>query len=130
MKYHQKYRRQGNSMTYCSNTAPPYITRNNREMNKELHPPFPQEKGPLNCQNYRGKTLSFIAAKIYNILQLNLIEPEIEKILRKNRNGFRKKRFTTSQILTIQRMFLSISCQKSRGHTLVCRFLQVIWFNT
>ena len=27
MKYNQKYGRQGNSMTYCSDTATPYVTR-------------------------------------------------------------------------------------------------------
>ena len=31
--------------------------------------------------------------------------PEIEKILRKNQNGFRRNRSTTSQILTIRRIF-------------------------
>ena len=42
-----------------------------------------------------------IAAKIYNALLHNHIEPKIEKILRKNKNGFRRNRYTTWQILTI-----------------------------
>ena len=51
------------------------------------------------AKNYRGITLTSIAAKIYNALQLNHIEPKIEKILKKNQNGFRRKRSTTSQNL-------------------------------
>ena len=47
-------------------------------------------------------------AKVYNALQLNHIEAEIEKIVRKNKNGFRKKRSSTVQILTI-RPFLGVS---------------------
>ena len=44
-----------------------------------------------------------IAAKIYNTLLRNRIEPKIDNILRKNQNGFRRNRSTTSQILTIRR---------------------------
>ena len=43
-------------------------------------------------------------AKIYNTLLLNHIDPEIEKILRKNQNGFQKIWSTTSQILMIQQI--------------------------
>ena len=39
--------------------------------------------------------------KIYNAMLLNHIEPEIEKILRKNQNAFRRNWPTTSHILTI-----------------------------
>ena len=41
---------------------------------------------------------------IYNALLRNYIEPKIENILRKNQNGFRRNRSTTSQILTIRRI--------------------------
>ena len=62
--------------------------------------PFPK-KGDLGVpKNYRGITLTSIAAKVYNALLLNRIKPAIEPILRKNQNGFRKNRSTTSQILT------------------------------
>ena len=53
------------------------------------------------AKNYQGITLTFIAAKIYYALLLNRIEPEIEKMLGKNQNGFRRNQCTTSQILTI-----------------------------
>ena len=39
--------------------------------------------------------------KVYNVLLLNRNEPESEKILLKNHNGFRRKGSTTSKILTI-----------------------------
>ena len=66
--------------------------------------PFPK-KGDLGlAKNYRGITLTSIAAKIYNALLRNCIVPQIDKILRKNQNGFRRNRSTTSQILTIRRI--------------------------
>ena len=66
--------------------------------------PFPK-KGDLGlAKNYRGITLTFIVAKIYNTLLRNCIEPKIDNILRKNQNSFRRNRSTTSQILTIRRI--------------------------
>ena len=66
--------------------------------------PFPK-KGDLGlAKNYRGITLTSIAAKIYNALLRNRIEPKIDNILRKNQNGFRRNRSTTSQIWTIRRI--------------------------
>ena len=65
---------------------------------------FPK-KGDLElAKNYRGITLISIAAKIYKALLRNRIEPKIEKILRKNQNGFRRNRSIISQILTIRRI--------------------------
>ncbi len=62
-------------------------------------------KGDLGlAKNYRGITLTSIAAKIYNALLRNRIVPQIDKILRKNQNCFRRNRSTTSQILTIRRI--------------------------
>ena len=36
------------------------------------------------------------------------VEPKIDNILRKNQNGFRRNRSTTSQILTIRRILESV----------------------
>ena len=67
-------------------------------------PHFPK-KGDLGlAKNYRGITLTSIAAKIYNALLRNRIEPKIDNILRKKQNGFRRNRSTTSPILTIRRI--------------------------
>ena len=66
--------------------------------------PFPK-KGDLGfTANYRGITLTPIAAKIYNLMLLNRIRPAMEKVLRKNQNGFRIGRSTIGQILTIRRI--------------------------
>ena len=66
--------------------------------------PFPK-KGDLGlAKNYRGITLTSMAAKIYNALLRNRIEPKIDNILRKNQNGFRRNRSTTSEIVTIRRI--------------------------
>ena len=65
---------------------------------------FPK-KGDLGLpKNYRGITLTSTAAKIYNALLYNRIEPKIDNILRKNQNDFRRNRSTTLQILTIRRI--------------------------
>ena len=70
--------------------------------------PFPK-KGDLGlAKNYQGVTLTSIAAKIYNAPLRNRIETKIDDILRKNQNGFRRNRSTTSQILTIRRILESV----------------------
>ena len=70
--------------------------------------PFPK-KGDLGlAKNYWGITLTSIAAKIYNALLWNHIEPKIDNILRKNQNGLWRNRSTTLQILTIHRIFEGI----------------------
>ena len=74
--------------------------------------PFPK-KGDLGlAKNYRSITLTSIAAKIYNALLWNRIEPKINNVLRKNQNGFRRNRSTTSQILTIRRILEGIQAKK------------------
>ena len=63
------------------------------------------KKGNLRItKNYRGITLTSIAAKIYINILCNCIKPKIEKILRKNHNGFPRNLSPTSQILTICRI--------------------------
>ena len=72
---------------------------------------FPK-KGDLGlAKNYRGITLTSIAAKIYNTLLQNRIEPKIDNILRENQNGFQKNRSTTSQILTICRILEGVQAK-------------------
>ena len=50
--------------------------------------PFHKKGGLGLSQNCRGITLTSIAAKIYNALLRNRIEPKIDNIPRKNQNGF------------------------------------------
>ena len=73
--------------------------------------PFPK-KGNLGITtNYRGNTLTAIAAKTYNLMLLNRERPEIDPILRKNQNGFRANRSTSGQILTIRRMLEGVNAK-------------------
>ena len=76
---------------------------------------FPK-KGDLGlAKNYRGITLTSIAAKIYNALLRNRIELKIDNILRKTQNGFRGNRSTTSQILIIRRILEDVRAKKLTG---------------
>ena len=73
--------------------------------------PFPK-KGNLGItKNYRGITLTPIAAKIYNLMLLNRLRPVIDPVLRKNQNGFRANKSTSGQILTIIRILEGIKCK-------------------
>ena len=100
-KFPRKYGRPDNSTTYCNAV---YNQNPIDRWTKGCILPFPK-KGDLGlAKNYRGITLTSIAAKIYNALLRNRIEPKIDNILRKNQNGFRRNRSTTSQILTIRRI--------------------------
>ena len=81
------------------------------------------KKGDLGlAKNYRGITLTSIAAKIYNALLRNRIVPQIDKILRKNQNGFRRNRSTTSQILTIRRILQGVRAKSLQATLLFVKF--------
>ena len=87
--------------------------------------PFPKKGDLVLAKNYRGITLTSIAAKIYNALLRNRIEPKIDNILRKNQNGFRRNTSTTSQILTIGRIL-----EGARAKNLQARILFVDFTKT
>ena len=71
-------------------------------------------------KNYRGITLISIAAKVYNALLCNRIEPEIKKVRRKNQNGFQRKQSIT-QILTIRQIIKGV-CTKNLEVILLVNF--------
>ena len=84
--------------------------------------PFPK-KGDLGlAKNYPGITLTSIAAKIYNALLRNRIEPKINNILWKNQNSFRRNRSTTSQMLTICRILEGIRAKNLQVTILLVDF--------
>ena len=66
--------------------------------------PIPKKGDLKKTDNYRGISLTQIAAKIYNRCLLNRIRPVIDKVLRANQNGFRKGRSTTSHLLALRRI--------------------------
>ena len=83
--------------------------------------PFPK-KGDLGlAKNYRGITFTSIAAKIYNALLRNCIEPKID-ILRKNQNGFRRNSSTNSPILTIRRILEGVRAKNLKATLLFVDF--------
>ena len=83
--------------------------------------PFPKKLDLGLAKNYRGITLTSIAAKIYNALLWNCIEPSID-ILRKNQNGFQRNRSTTSQILTIRRILEGVLAKNLQATLLFVDF--------
>ena len=97
--------------------------------------PFPK-KGDLGlAKNYQGITLTSIAAKIYNPLLRNRIEPKIDNILRKNQNGFRRNRSTTSKILSIRRILEGVRAKNLQATLLfvdftICRLYQGLRFHS
>jgi len=66
--------------------------------------PVPKKGDLTKVDNYRGISLTQVAAKFYNRLILNRIRPEIDRILRFNQNGFRPSRSTSSQVLALRRL--------------------------
>ena len=73
--------------------------------------PIPKKGDLSDTENYRGVSLTVIAAKIYNKMLLKRIRPHIEHILRKNQNGFRPGRSTTSQILALRRIIEGVKAR-------------------
>ena len=95
-------------------------------MDEGMHPPFPL-KGDLGlAKNYRGIILTSIAAKIHNALLRNRIETKID-ILRKNQNGFRRNRSTTSQILTIRRILEGVRAKNLQATILFVDFTKTFY---
>ena len=84
--------------------------------------PFPKKSDLGLAKNYRGIILTSIAAKIYNALLRNRIEHKIDNILRKNQNGFRRNRSTTSQILTIRRILEGVRAKNLQAKLLFVDF--------
>ena len=66
--------------------------------------PVPKSGDLSKTDNYRGISLICIIAKMYNRLILNRIRSVIDIPLRVNQNGFRPKRSTVAQILTLRRI--------------------------
>ena len=130
MKYPKKYGRLDNSTTYCSDTVMPYIIiilwiDGWRDASSH----FLKMVSRL-AENYQSITLTSIAAKIYNALLHNHIEPKIENILRKNQNGFRRNRSTMSQILTIHRILEGVCAKKPKGNHIIYRLYQGLWLRS
>ena len=84
--------------------------------------PLPKKGDLALAKNYRGITLTSIAAKVYIALRRNRIEPKIDSILRKNHNGFDRNRSTTSQIFTIRRILEDVHAKNLQATILFVVF--------
>ena len=80
--------------------------------------PIPKSGDLSLGSNYRGISLSSLVAKTYNRMILNRIRPQLDEHLRKNQNGFRTGRTTTSQILALRRIIEGVK-DKNLEATLV-----------
>ena len=87
-----------------------------------LNPLFSEKGGLEISKNYSDRTVTAIPAQVYYRLLLLFIQPEVEKILGKNKNFFRRNRPTISHILTIRRIIEGARAKKSWGYTF-CSFL-------
>ena len=65
--------------------------------------PIPKKANAILSQ-HRGISLNVIAAKLYNKMLLNRIQPHIDPILSWTQAGFRKSRSTLSNILALRRI--------------------------
>ncbi len=83
---------------------------------------FPKKDDLRLAKNYRGITLTSIAAKIYNALLCKYIEPKINNILWKNQNCFRRNRSMTSQILTIRQILEGVRSKNLQATILFVDF--------
>ena len=93
-------------------------------MIKEYNGVFYQQEseGIIERIEVNPSEFSTIAAKIYNALLRNRKEPKIDNILRKNQNGFRRNRSTTSQILTIRRILEGVRVKNLQATILFVDF--------
>ena len=86
-------------------------------------------KGHLGItKNYRGLPFTVIVAKIINTFLLNCIRPEIEKILWKNQNSFRKIEPQHHRFKLAAKSSKDY-VQKLQGDSIVHSFIQGIWFH-
>ena len=74
------------------------------------------------AKKYRGITQTSIAAKIHKALVRNHIGSNIEKMLWKNQNDFRRNQSTTSQILTIRRILEGVRAKNLEATILFVDF--------
>ena len=69
--------------------------------------PLPKRGDLGDTGNYRGISLTVVAAKIYNKLLLERIRSHLDPLLRINQNGFQTGWSTAAQIVTLTRLKVS-----------------------
>ena len=84
--------------------------------------PLPKEGDLSLPSNYRGITLSALAAKLYNTMLLNRISPHLDPILRRNQNGFRKGRSTTPRMQALRRLIEGLRISNKQAYIVFVDF--------
>ena len=85
MKYTLKYGKQENLTTSFFD----YVILCRKKTQQRNGQTAASSPSPLKVtKNYSAIILTAVADKVYNVLLLNCIQPEIEKILQKNQTGF------------------------------------------
>ena len=74
--------------------------------------PLPKKGDLGDTGNYRGISLTVVAAKVYNKLLLERIRCHLDPLLRINQNGFRPGRSTLSQITTLRRLIEGVKSKQ------------------
>ena len=85
------------NLVFETRTAP-------REWTKSVIIPIPKQGDLTDPANFRGISLTSLAAKTYNHILINRVKPHVDPLLRKNQNGFRQGRGTLEQILCLRRL--------------------------
>ena len=125
-----KYGRQENLTSYFFDYATLSINKTIEKWTKGFILFLPK-KGNLGItNNYRCITLTAIAAKVHNAMLLNRIQPEIKKFLGKIRTIFGEINLQLYKFWLSIKSFKEQVQKKSWDNTIVCRFLQGIWFQT
>ncbi|XP_044166901.1 uncharacterized protein LOC122950945 [Acropora millepora] len=75
-----------------------------REWTKSVIIPIPKQGDLTDPANFRGISLTSLAAKTYNRILIDRVKPHVDPLLRKNQNGFRQGRGTLEQILCLRRL--------------------------
>ena len=81
---------------------------------------FSQKRRPGSSKQLQRNNTDF--KSLLNSMLLNRIQPEIEKVLRKNQNGFRKNKSTTGQIFTVRRILEGVKARHLEGVLLFVNF--------
>ena len=83
---------------------------------------FPKTGDRINAKNYRGIGLSSLVAKLINKMIINRLQPKIDKHLRRNQNGFRPGRSTTTHILALRKLIEGVRSHNRKAIILYVDF--------
>ena len=81
---------------------------------------IPKKPGSTKKEDHRGISMMSCAAKLFNRMLLNRLQPTLDPYLRTEQNGFRPRRGTATQILALRRV---LEESRIRQSSLICVFV-------